>query len=147
MILLGCNMRYLIDTNIFVYYASDRGLLSHDVIDILYDYDTVLYMSAESVKELIVAFRNKKLLSKRWKTERDMLRAIEDEFFIQVLPLKKEHMETYADMELNEAQEHKDPSDHVIIAQAITEHIPLISSDTRFPFYTKQGLELIVNKK
>ena len=140
-------MRYLLDTNIFVYLASDLDLLSRDVHALLSDYDSVLYMSAESEKELIVAFRNKKLLSKRWKNESEMIHAIEDEFYIQILPVKKEHMETYAKMEINEAQGHKDPSDHVIIAQAITEQIPLISSDTRFPFYEKQGLKLIRNQK
>ena len=56
-------------------------------------------------------------------------------------------MMTYAKMQINEQQGHKDPSDHIIIAQAITEHLPLISSDTRFPFYRKQGLDLIVNEK
>jgi len=33
------------------------------------------------------------------------------------------------------------------ISQAITLGMPLISSDTRFPFYRKQGLQLIFNKK
>jgi len=130
-----------------VYLASDLSSLSRDVHAILSDYDTVLYMSAESEKELIVAFRNKKLLSKRWKNEIEMIRAIEDEFYIQILPIKREHMEFYAQMEINEAQGHKDPSDHIIIAQSICECIPLISSDTRFPFYRQQGLELIENKK
>ena len=60
---------------------------------------------------------------------------------------EKEHMQTYARLEINEAQGHKDPSDHVIIAHAITEHLPLISSDTRFEFYRTQGLDLIFNKK
>lgn len=56
-------------------------------------------------------------------------------------------MMTYAQLRINEAQGHKDPSDHVIIAHAITEHLPLISSDTRFEFYRKQGLDLIFNQK
>lgn len=30
---------------------------------------------------------------------------------------------------------------------AITEHLPLISSDTRFEFYRNQGLDLIFNRK
>ena len=33
----------------------------------------------------------------------------------------------------------------VIIAQAISHRMTLISSDTKFPFYRKQGLDLIVN--
>lgn len=140
-------MRYLIDTNIFVYLSTDVDLLSRDVIHIMEDPETVLCMSAESVKELIVAYRNKGLCAKRWKNLTDMVNAIEEEFYISILPLKLEHMKTYAQMQINELQGHKDPSDHIIIAQAITEHLPLISSDTRFPFYVKQGLDLIVNKK
>ena len=34
-----------------------------------------------------------------------------------------------------------------IIAHAITERLPLISSDTRFEFYRNQGLDLIFNEK
>ena len=44
---------------------------------------------------------------------------------------------------LNQKQAHKDPSDHVIISHAITEHLTLLSSDDKFPYYRNQGLELI----
>ena len=60
--------RYLLDTNIFVYAVEDRDILSADVLAILEDYESVFYMSAESIKELIVAFRNKKLLNEKWAT-------------------------------------------------------------------------------
>ena len=36
---------------------------------------------------------------------------------------------------------------HLIIAHAITEHLPLISSDGKFDFYCNQGLDFIFNKK
>lgn len=140
-------MRYLIDTNIFVYAATDRDSLSRDVQAILEESDTVLNISAESVRELIVAYRNKGLCSRRWKTASQMVDAIEKEFYISILPLKKEHMETFSRIEVNEVLCHKDPSDQIIIAHAITERLPLISSDTRFTFYRKQGLDLIFNKK
>ena len=140
-------MRVLIDTNIFVYLALDTELLSKDVAALLQEPDTLMYMSVESVRELIVGYRNKGLCSKRWKSVEAMVTSIEKEFYIKILPLKKEHMQTYARLEINEAQGHKDPSDHVIIAHAITEHLPLISSDTRFWFYRSQGLDLIFNKK
>jgi PIN domain nuclease of toxin-antitoxin system len=42
-------------------------------------------------------------------------------------------------------QDHKDPFDHIIIAQAISHKMTLVSSDTKFPFYRKQGLRLIEN--
>lgn len=140
-------MRYLIDTNIFVYLSTDAECLSKDVAEIIQEPDAMLYISAESVRELIVGYRNKGLCSKRWRSIEAMVASIEKDFYIKILPLKKEHMQTYARLEINEAQGHKDPSDHVIIAHAITEHLPLISSDTRFDFYRKQGLDLIFNRK
>ena len=139
-------MRYLIDTNIFVYMFTDKELLSRDVSAIIEDYDNVFYLSVESLKELIVAYRNKGLMAKVWKDEKDMIHYIRKSALI-LLPLKPEHMQTYAEMQINEAQGHKDPSDHVIIAQAITENMPLISSDKRFEFYRTQGLDLIQNHK
>ena len=66
-------MRYLIDTNIFVYATTDRDSLSRDVKAILEEPDTLLYISAESVRELIVGYRNKGLCSKRWKTVEEMV--------------------------------------------------------------------------
>ena len=54
-------MRYLIDTNIFVYLTLDIEMLSRDVKAILEESDTMLYISAESVRELIVGYRNKGL--------------------------------------------------------------------------------------
>lgn len=140
-------MRYLIDTNIFVYIVADQDLLSRDVKALIWDWESQLCLSVESVRELIVAYKNKGLCTKYWKNTTDMVESIEKDFNIKILPLGKEHMKTYSHLETNEAQGHKDPSDHVIISHAITEHLPLISSDTRFPFYQKQGLDLIFNEK
>ena len=139
--------RYLLDTNIFVFLATEVDQLEKGILEMLNEPDALLYMSAESVRELIVAYRNKGLMTKRWKTEEDMVRAIEDEFNIRILPLGKEHMLTYSRLTLNEAQGHKDPSDHIIIAHALTERLTLISSDRRFAFYRGQGLDLIWNER
>ena len=140
-------MRYLLDTNIFIYLASDTDSLSEDVKAIIEDYDNEFYMSAESLRELVVGFRKKKFSTKRWRTPESMLRSITNDFNIWILPLKEEHMMTMANLTINEAQDHNDPSDHVIIAHAITEGLTLISSDEKFPFYVKQGLNLVLNKK
>lgn len=140
-------MRYLLDTCILIHYTTDRGLLSSDVYAILDDYENRLYISAETVRELVIQFNKGKLVSKYWKSAESMIDAIKDEFLINVLPLKEEHMRTYANLRINTAQDHNDPSDHVIIAHAITNRIPLITDDGKFEFYRNQGLELIVNKK
>ena len=140
-------MRLMIDTQIFVFLAQDVLSLSHDVRELLSDYSNTLHISAESVKELIVAYNNKRLFTNKWKSAEEMVAAIEDEYYVKILPLGKEHMKTYSTLSINSIDDHKDPSDHVIISHAITNKMPLISSDQRFPYYTEQGLDLIFNKR
>ena len=140
-------MRYLIDTNIYIYLSTDKDMLSSDVVAMLSEPDAQICMSAESVRELIVAFNAKGWGNKRWKTAEDMVRDIEETFFVEILPIQKEVMQTYSRMRINKAMNHKDPSDHVIIAHAMTLKMPLISSDTRFSYYTRQGLDFIFNEK
>lgn len=91
-------MRYLLDTCVVMNMIAEPDRLCPDVEALIDDYENILCISAETLREMIVAFNN------------------------------------------------KDPSDHVIISQAITEHLPLVSSDTRFPFYREQGLDLIENR-
>lgn len=141
-------MRYLLDTNILVYSIIDRDSLCTDVKEeILSDYDNSFYISAETVKELIVLFRNGRIGSRIWKTAKEMVDSISYDYFITVLPVDNEVMKTYSSLNINENENHNDPSDHVIISQAITLKIPLISSDRKFAFYERQGLDFVYNHK
>ena len=137
--------RILLDTCIVLYLILERDRLNRDVEALLSDYDNQLCVSMESVKELIVAYRRKGIGRKIWKKEEDIIQMIKDDLCIQILPIREEHIRTYARITINEAQGHNDPSDHIIIAHAITEHIPLVSSDHKFDFYIKQGLDYICN--
>ena len=140
-------MRYLIDTNIFIYWVIDSERLSKDVKAILEDYENTFYISSESIKELIVGFNNGKLVSRYWRDATQMIKEITELFLIHILPVGEKQMETYARLRLNLAEDHRDPSDHVIISHAINDHLPLISSDSKFLFYRNQGLELIYNSR
>lgn len=140
-------MRYLLDTNIFLYLATDHDSVSEDVHVALNEPDALLYVSAETVRELIVGYYNKSFDTRRWKCAEDMVRSIENEYLIQILPISKEHMLTYSRLRPYIQHGHKDPSDHIIIAHAITEKMTLVSSDSRFPFYRRQGLQLLFNEK
>lgn len=137
-------MRYLLDTNIVVWLANDYDSLSKDVQAIIDDYCNTLYISAETVRELIVAYRTKKLGTRWWKSEADVLKMIED-LNLEIIPITQQTLKSFANLSPDYDHGHKDPSDHLIIAQALALGIPLISADTRFPFYTSQGLLLIQN--
>ena len=138
-------MRLLLDTCIVIYIALEPDELNQDIWSMVQDYDNQLYTSMESVKELIVAFRRKGVGRRLWKKEDDIISYIKDELNITILPIHEEHIHTYARLTINEAQGHNDPSDHIIIAHAITERLPLISSDHKFDFYKSQGLNYICN--
>ena len=139
-------MRYMVDTHIFIWYAKEQYKLSSDVRALFEDYENIFCISSETLKELVQLWNNKPHIRKWWKTAKELVRSVEDEYGFQVLYLHKEHYETYATLQINEVQEHYDPSDHLIISHAITNHIPLISGDGKFDYYRSQGLELINNK-
>ena len=136
-------MRLLLDTCVIIEWLTDPDSIGDEVWDIINEPRCKLYVSVETARELIVSFNNKNLLPKYWKTAEEMLLAMKEEAMVDILPISEPTMFTYSRLQLNEAQDHKDPSDHVIISHAITEHLTLLSSDTRFPFYRNQGLDLI----
>lgn len=136
-------MRTLIDTCVIIDWATDEESLNDGVWDILDDPENRIYVSAETIRELVVSFNSKALLHKRWRTAHDILATVENDFGVEILPITRSVVETYSNLRLNTAEGHKDPSDHIIISHAIAERMTLISSDTRFPFYRSQGLDLI----
>ena len=136
-------MRYLIDTNVFIN-IIENDFISDDVFAILYDYSNQIYISSESIKEFIILVQAGKISGIKGKTIRDVFDFIENELGYTVKYISKEHLCTFAKLDLVEG--HNDPTDRLIIAQALTEKIPLISSDAKFPKYRKQGLDLIVNR-
>jgi len=135
-------MRYLIDTNVFVRMTIDT--VSDEVRDIISDYENIIYVSSESVKEFVHLLQNKKIEPKKEIRSQDVIDLIEKTFGFTIKYVTKEHLRTFAKLHLVEG--HNDPSDRLIISQALTEKMPLISSDTKFPDYRKHGLDLIVNR-
>ena len=133
----------MLDTCVVVDMLINANDLDNGLEKILDDSQYVLCASFETMRELVVLFNNKKIRSRQWKTAEDVIRMVENDLEIEFLPLRDHVGYTYSRLQLNEQMNHYDPSDHIIISHAITEHIPLLSSDQKFAFYRKQGLELI----
>jgi PIN domain nuclease of toxin-antitoxin system len=137
-------MRYLIDTNVLVRLRTDPSLLK-DVSPIIEDYENSIYVSSISIQEIFILLQIGKLHVKSWKCPKNVFDTIENEWGFTVSYIKREHLLTFAELEL--VKTHTDPFDRMIIAQAITEKIPLISCDTKFKYYCSKKLELIFNEK
>ena len=135
--------RLILDTCAVIELITSSDTTELEFWDIIDDPNVMLFASFETARELVVHFNNKTLLSKHWQTAKQMLTSIEQDYGIEFLPLRRDTAFTYSDLRLNEEQDHRDPSDHVIIAHAITERLTLLSSDQKFAFYRNQGLDLI----
>jgi len=139
-------MRYYLDTNvlIFVLLKNKHDELSRDVEDILRDYSNRFYVSSVAVQELIHAHKTGDIRDTYHKSVSDLFHGMET-LGIEIVPMNKYHLLRYADLET--AAGHKDPNDHIIISQAISDKIPIISSDRKFKEYVGQGLEFVFNRR
>jgi len=134
-------MRYFIDTNIFIRSLNDRDLLKKNVLRLFEDYENQIYISSESIKEFIHLFQQNRI-KVNIKNVEDIFEHI-DILGYTIKYIRKEHLKTFSNLPIEKT--HNDPSDRLIIAQALTEKITLISSDTAFPLHRKHGLDLIEN--
>jgi PIN domain nuclease of toxin-antitoxin system len=119
--------------------------IHRDISELINDYSNTFYVSSIVVKEIIHLHKRGIIKESRFKTTSDLLNAMKNTG-IEVKLLNENHLLQYARMDIN-VNEHNDPNDHAIIAQSISDKIPLISSDHKFKHYITQGLELIFNKR
>ena len=136
-------MRYLIDTNIFLFYTLENDRLSKEVFELLCDPLNIINISSRSIEEIILLLRIGKIETFLWKETKDIFSHI-DKLGFSVDYFKKEHILTLG--KLIPVPDHKDPFDHAIMAHAITNKTTLISSDSKMRFYQNQGLDFIWNR-
>lgn len=137
-------MRYLLDTNILVFLLLDQEELCPEVHAIVDDYSNLLYTSSVCVVELLQLYRIGKI-EQVYKTAGDLLRALTNEIYVEILPFEKRHVKTLSKLQV--AAGHNDPFDHAIIAHAICDQLILISSDRKFEHYLTQKLDFVFNKR
>lgn len=123
-------MRALLDTNSFLWFISGSDRLSNNAHNFIADLSNELVLSVSSLWEIAIKISLGKLelLRPFEQLIREQLR----ENSIDILPIELEHLSKVIDIPFH----HRDPFDRLIIAQAVTEDIPVISSDTIFKKYT-----------
>lgn len=141
-------MRLYVDTNILVFLAmKGHDDISADVYELLNDYNNHVMTSTVCVHELIHLFQ----IGKARPRKGDSLSRIEDfeewlaSMNIEVAPVTVRHLRQLTALPL--IDDHRDPNDRLIIAQAISDRIPLVSSDRKFGKYERYGLELVFNER
>lgn len=142
-------MRYYLDTNILVFLSKrDHDGLSHDVEALLFgDYANILLTSSVCVQELIHLFQIGRIVPRRGDTLTEIGNFPEwlDDLNIGIVPPAAKHLQTMAALPL--PKNHHDPFDRLIIAQSISDRIPIVSSDGKFAEYERYGLRFVYNKR
>ncbi len=131
-------MRALLDTHVFIWWIMDSPQLPRRVREIIADDDNELFLSAASCWEIAIKAGLGKI----------MLPAHPDAFIVeqmalnavQTLPVEASH----ALHVFHLPSFHRDPFDRILIAQAVMEGIPIITSDA---FIRKYKVQTIWDKK
>lgn len=138
-------MRYYLDTNILVYALTCKEELSGSVTNLLSDYDNIFYTSSICIMELIHLAQTGKIRPNKnalYNLDK-LIDLLNDK--VTIVPVEERHLRCMS--HLSRITNHNDPCDRIIIAQSISDKIPLISSDLKFEQYRAQGLDLVFNKK
>lgn len=119
-------MRLLLDTHIFIWAVTDSPKLSHEARRQILAADEV-YVSAASIWEIAI----KSGLGKIEGDVVQMVSAIEGSGFLE-LPVTADHAARVADLPLH----HRDPFDRLLVAQAMTEPLTLLTAENVLSRYT-----------
>ncbi len=125
-------MNLLLDTHILLWWLADDSLLPTAAANAIGSPDNTVAISAATAWEITI-----KKAAGRLDAPDDLLDALDASHF-DTLPITAIH----AIMAGSLPAHHSDPFDRMLIAQARTEGLTLVSVDSRFPDYDVQLLPL-----
>lgn len=121
-------MGFLIDTHVFLWYINGDPILNGKIKDIINDNSLERYVSIVSLWEIAIKMNINKL---RLSHDFDALDGYLKANNLRLLPVKFEHLVKLKDL----PHHHNDPFDRLLIAQAISENLSVISADRHFAAY------------
>lgn len=121
-------MKLLLDTHSLIWLVEGDESLSQSARLAIGDANNRCFVSIVSFWEMAIKISLKKLQITVPFAE---LKALIIKHGIEILPITFEHTKVVIDMPLH----HRDPFDRLLIAQAQTEQMKLVSKDQNFPLY------------
>lgn len=120
-------MRLLLDTHIFYWAFYERDRLSKKALGLI-DEAEAIFVSSASIWEIAIKVR----LGKIKADPVELIEHIEESGF-QELPVLSRHAIIVAALPMH----HTDPFDRLLIAQAISEPLHLVTADTKLQSYSE----------
>ena len=118
-------MQLLLDTHALIWWLSNDSTLSSEAKDAIANPDNIVFVSAASAWEIAI----KKSLGKLQVPD-DLKAQIEAKKFTP-LAINIDHALTVEKLPLH----HQDPFDRILIAQAISENLIVVTRDNKFEAY------------
>lgn len=122
-------MRFLLDTHTFIWLESNASALSLTASNFINDPTNELFLSHVSVWEIQVKTTIGKLKSQTTLERR--INLAQSKARLLLLPIKLEHIYVLGGLPLH----HRDPFDRMLIAQSISEGLPIVSRDSALKQY------------
>jgi len=119
-------VRILLDTAILIFAVECPQRLSRRAASVLQNPANILEFSTVSLAEIAIKVSLGKL-----QLSSDVARQAVGDLGVRVLPFSAEHAFRLFGLPLH----HRDPFDRQIIAQALEEDIPVVTSDEKFGLY------------
>jgi PIN domain nuclease of toxin-antitoxin system len=131
-------MRYLLDTHTFLWTAGRSKSLPKKARRAIEDADNLVFVSAVSFWEIATKFR-------RGRLDLDGLQPVDFVDKAAAMEIEVIHLEPEEAATVNNLIEdtHFDPFDRMLIWQAISRKMILISGDAEFKRFKKDGLKLL----
>jgi len=122
-------VKYLVDTSVLIHSLISRPKLNHQALELLADNSSELYLSAVSSWEIIIKAGTGKLVLPERPAE-FVTRAMRV-MFLQPLDITHPHAQAVDEL----PNHHRDPFDRMLIAQAVSEQMTLLTADRVFQKY------------
>lgn len=126
-------MPLLLDTHVVIWLQSNSTKLSKNTLDILLAAE-VLFLSKVSIWEIAIKFKSWKLLLDQ--SVEVFIESFLISYRVKLLDISLKHIYQTQQLPLH----HRDPFDRLLIAQAASEQIPIVSSDEWFDQYNIQRI-------
>lgn len=122
-------MRLLFDTHVFIWLDTNPSKLSQTALALCENPDNQLFLSMASVWEIQIKVQLQKLHLDVELSE--MVTVQQEENGLSILPVELKNIYSLNNLPFH----HKDPFDRVILSQALTNNMQLISADSNFSQY------------
>jgi|SRR5690242_19065001 len=122
-------MKYLLDTGVLIHNLMARSKLNRRALELLADDSSELYISAASSWEIAIKAGTGKLILPE-RPSQFVIRAIQS-MSLQSLDITHNHVAALESL----PSFHRDPFDRILIAQAKTEELVLLTADRKLEKY------------